>query len=438
MVRRLGPATATLLVAANMIGSGVFTTTGLLLRDLGSPIKVLLVWLVGGVVALAGALTYGELAAAYPSNGGEYRLLSELYHPSVGFIAGWLSLVVGFAAPIAASALGAGYYVHALLPAISQRVSAAAIVVLLALLHASHVTWGARVQNLVTLGKGLLIVGFVVATLWVAPNGALPRLTARVGGSSPGSLAIALVFVSFAYSGWNGAAYVAGEVRNPKRNLPVSLGIGTAMVLVLYVGLNTAFLVSAPLEQLSGVVEVGHVAAASLFGERIAAALATLIALALVSSISAMTMVGPRVYEAMGNDYPALRFLRIRSGSGGPGVSIALQTTLALVMLVTVSFDALLVYVGFTLSLVTLLTVLGVFIHRRRQRTDAGYRTWGYPVTPLLFAGFTLWMVVFSVSQRPVESLVGIATILLGLAFYRLARSNDTKPTPIDGHPNEP
>lgn len=401
-----------------MIGTGVFTTGGLLLRDLGSPLAVLGAWFIGGLLALAGALTYGELAAFYDRNGGEYRFLSELYHPAVGFIAGWLSLVVGFSAPIAASALASGRYVHAILPAVPPRGAAAVLVLVLAIVHAAHVTWGAKAQNLITLAKVLLIVGFVVAAACVVPGSAMSRLGGPAAGSGSGHFAVALIFVSFAYSGWNGAAYVAGEVRDPARNLPLALGLGTAVVLLLYVGLNAAFLVSAPFGQLAGVVEVGHVAAMNLFGARTGSLLSALIALALVSSVSAMIMVGPRVYEAMGADYSALRFLCFRRRAGGPWASIALQTALAIVMLVTVSFDTLLVYIGFTLSLATLLTVLGVFIHRWRRPEAPPYRTWGYPVTPIVFAGFTAWIVAYAIAQRPVESLSGLGTVLLGFVIY--------------------
>jgi APA family basic amino acid/polyamine antiporter len=187
----------------------------------------------------------------------------------------------------------------------------------------------------------------------------------------------------------------------------------------LYVALNAAFLLGTAPQRLAGSVEAGHVAAVSIFGEEAGTLLSSLIALALVSSVSAMVMVGPRVYEAMGEDYVALRFLRLRSDGGGPAASIALQGLIAIVMLVTLSFDSLLMYIGFTLSVSAALTVTAVFILRRRKATaQTEYRTWGYPVTPAAFALFACWMVVHSVSQRPAEALLGGATIAVGLLMY--------------------
>jgi basic amino acid/polyamine antiporter, APA family len=417
--RQLGVLTATLLVVANMIGTGVFTTTGLLVAEIGSTGAVLLAWVLGGLFALCGALSYAELAACVSRNGGEYRLLTEIYHPAVGFVAGWVSLVVGFSAPIAASALAFGKYLHALVPSLPPAAAGTVLIVLLALLHGARVTTGAAVQNAFAAAKVLLIVLFVAGAAWLLPGRAHWSLSAPGRAVLDPGFAVGLIFVSFAYSGWNGAAYLSGEIRRPARNLPLALGLGTGVVMLLYVALNAVFLVGTPPDRLAGAVEVGHVAAVSIFGEGAGRVLSSLIALALVSSVSAMTMVGPRVYEAVGEDHPALAFLRWRSKGGGPIVSIALQTLLALVMLLTLSFDALLVYIGFTLSASAALTVAGVFVHRRRNPDAARpYRAWGYPVTPALFVSFACFMIAYSVWQRPVEALLGAATIAAGLVLY--------------------
>ena len=431
--RRLGVGTATLVVAASMIGTGVFTTSGLLLETLSSPTLVLLAWLVGGVVAACGALTYGELVAAYPRNGGEYHLLSELYHPAIGFIAGWVSLVVGFSAPIAAAALACGKYVGALVPSFAPRVVALVLVLSLTALHAVRVTWGASLQNALTAAKVLLIAGFVAVAARQIPWGTAHLGSAVVGPGMGRHFAVALVFVAFSYSGYNGAAYLSGEVREPRKNLPVALVGGTALVTALYLALNTVILFSAPSERLVGVVEVGHVAAVTLLGQRAGAALSALIGLALASSVSAMIMLGPRVYEAMGQDYPALVRLRRRSSRGGPLLATALQAALAVVMLLTTSFEALLVYVGFTLSVAALLTVAGVFVHRRRGGGRDDYRTWGYPVTPLLFIVSTGWMVIYSLIERPTEALFGGATVLAGYLAYLLVRRMGGSAHPREG-----
>jgi len=431
LIRRLGLLTATLVVVANMIGTGVFTTTGFLVRDMGSPMAILICWGVGGLIALCGAWSYGELAAALSANGGEYYFLSRLYHPAVGFIAGWISFVVGFSAPIAASALAFGKYVHAVWPWVPPVPVGIVLILIVSMVHAVHVRGGSGFQNIFTLAKVVLILVFIVGGLWTLDAG--EALGSRPS-NAPGTLlspafAVGLIFVAFSYSGWNGAAYIAGEVRRPERNLPLALLIGTGLVALLYLGLNWTFLASAPASELAGRVEVGHVAGALIFGDRAGQLLSGLIALALVSSVSAMIMVGPRVYEAMGVDYRALRFLSTRPEHGGPAVSIFLQAALAIVMLLTASFSALLTYIGFTLSLSAALTVGGVFILRRRG-TDRKrpFRSWGYPVPQLLFMGFSGWMIIHALSQRPMEAFFGGLTIFTGFLIYLVLRRWNRKP----------
>lgn len=429
--RRFGLGTATLVVIANMVGTGVFTTSGLLLADVHSPLALLLGWAVGGLVALCGALAYGELASSLPANGGEYRFLSALYHPCVGFVAGWLSLVVGFSAPIAASARAFGEYVHAVWPCVSVLGAGALLVVAASLLHAIHVRGGAGIQNLFALLKAALILGFVAGGLFTARSGGALcwEDSGELGLLSP-AFAVGLIYISFSYSGWNGAAYLAGEVKNPGRVLPAALVLGTCLVTLLYLGLNAVFLASAPSSELVGRVEVGHVAAVHLFGAGAGRVLSGLIALALVSSVGAMMLTGPRVYEAMGEDYGALHFLSYRTRSGGPVWAILVQALLALVMLFTASFGSLLTYIGVTLSACTALTVFGVFL--RRPEGPSGQplsHAWGYPVAPGLFLVFSCWMIVHAVIQRPVQVLFSALTVGVGLLLYfwiRKSRSQST------------
>lgn len=418
--RSIGAPTATLLVVASMVGTGIFTTSGLLIRDLGSPLAVIAAWLLGGVLALCGALSYGELAAALPRNGGEYQLLSRIYHPAVGFAAGLLSLVVGFSAPLAASGLAFGHYLSAVLPGVPPTAAGIAVVVVAAVPHALNVRLGGRVQSAMTVLEIALVVAFVAAG---AARGDPSRLLA--GGDRPlavaatPAFAVALVYVSFAYSGWNGAVYLAGEVRDPSRAVPRALLVGTSLVVVLYLALNVVFLAAAPPAELAGVVEVGHVAAVRLLGPGAGRALSALIALTLAAAVSAMLMAGPRVYERMGRDYPSLAVLARRSHGRGPVAAVTLQAVLALAMIATSSFGALLLYIGFTLSLVAGLTVAGVLVLRRREPGLARpVRTWGYPVTPLLFVVLSGWMIVHALVQNPASSWAGLATAVVGLGLY--------------------
>ncbi len=429
--RLIGPGTAVLAVVANMIGAGVFTTTGFLVRDIGSPSAILLAWGLGGLIALCGALSYAELVADISENGGEYRLLSRIYHPALGVCAGLVSLVAGFSAPIAASALAFGSYLHAIWAPASPALAGMVLIVIVSTLHALDVRAGGGVQNLFTVAKVLLIALFIGGGLLASDLGRLSAPTIAPLGESLLSppFAVGLIFIAFAYSGWNAAAYLAGEVRNPTTNLPLALIAGTCLVAALYVGLNAVFLSSAPAAELAGKVEVGHVAATHLFGGRAGGLLSALIACALVSSVSAMTMVGSRVYEAMGTDFRALAGLRRESRFGGPARAIALQSTLAIVMVLGASFESLLTYIGFLLSLSAALTVAGVIVLRRREpERSRPYRAFGYPWTPIVFILFSAWMICHALAARPVQALAGLATIACGLGLYRGLRRSASDP----------
>jgi APA family basic amino acid/polyamine antiporter len=236
-------------------------------------------------------------------------------------------------------------------------------------------------------------------------------------------LAVELVYVSFAYSGWNTAAYLAGEFRRPARDIPLAIVAGTALVVVLYLGLNVVFLASAPLAELAGQKRVGHIAAVSLFGPQAGQFVSWMIVIGLVSTASANTMAGPRVYEAMGRDYPILKFLTVRRTGGGPVVAILVQTVLAGAMMLTSSFDRLLEYIGVTLSLVAALTVLGVIVLRRREPELARpYRTWGYPLTPLVFLALEGWMVFYLVREKRLTAAISAATLMIGALLYFVVR----------------
>jgi APA family basic amino acid/polyamine antiporter len=422
---RIGVTTGTSLIIANMIGVGVFTTTGFMVGAIKSPVAVLFSWFLGGVAALCGALSYAELGAALPRNGGEYQFLSRIYHPAVGFVSGLASLVVGFAAPLALFSMVFGTYLHNFVPAASPVAWGLALIAVLAVLHALHVGTGSRLHNLFTLGKVALIAAFIVGGVLY---GDLSRLTAAseetVGHAlrSP-MFAVELVYVSFAYSGWNTAAYMAGEFRNPVRDIPRAVLGGTAIVAVLYLGLNVVFLASCPMAEMANKKDVAQIAATSLFGERGGRIVAFMIMAGLVSTASSNIMAGPRVYEAMGLDYAALKFLSVRRAGGGPVLAIALQTGLAAAMMLTSSFDGLLKYVSITLALFAGATVLGVLILRHREpNMPRPYRTWGYPVTPVVFLALEVWMIVFTVRDAPLTAAVCAGTIVLGLVLYAVVR----------------
>lgn len=422
--RRLGLRTASLLVVASMVGSGVFTTTGLLLRELGDARAVLGMWLVGAVLAACGALAYAELTAALAGNGGEYALLSRIYHPGVGFVSGCISLVVGFSAPIAASAVAFGSYLSRVFPAVDPTLAALALIVSLGCLHAARVELGALVQDAATLLNVALILSFIVAGALHAQPSHLwsegPRLHELAFSSKA---ALALLYVSFSYAGWNAPSYIAGEVRSPERTLPRAFLLGTGLVAVLYLGLNAVFLASAPARALRGVVEIGHVSAVHLFGASGASYFSSMIALGLLATVGALTVTGPRIYEQMGLDYPRLSALVRAKSHAGPHLATALQTAIASALAATTSFDALLGYVGFTLALSAGLTLFGVFVLRRREpQLPRPYRAWGHPFTTAIALLLMLWMVLFSLWEQPWTGLAGIATIATSIGLHFVAR----------------
>jgi APA family basic amino acid/polyamine antiporter len=422
---KVGLVTAASLVVANMVGTGIFTSVGFQVEYLDSPFALLMLWAVGGVISLCGALTYGELGAALPRSGGEYHLISELYHPSLGFIAGWISATLGFAGPMALAAIAFGDYTTAVFPGLSSTHLAAGIVLVCSAIHATSITWGSWFQNVFTALKVLLILVFVGAAVRVDPAHSITVVPDGAGMRellSPG-FAVSLVFVSYAYAGWNAAIYIVGEIRDPQRNLPRSLVLGTALVTVLYVLLNFVFLYTVPAQDMAGQVEVGFLSGSVIFGDAGGEVMSLFIALLLVSTVSALVYLGPRVTQAMGEDARALRWLAVTSERGIPVNSVLFQMGLALLFIYTSTFDQVLVYAGFTLILSTMLTVAGVFVLRwRRPEIDRPYTTWGYPVTPLLFLAVNGWILVYVLIDRPVESLIGLGIVAVGAALYLASR----------------
>jgi len=437
--REIGFFSATILVIANMVGTGIFTTSGFIIEELGDPQTMLLCWLVGGIFALCGALCYGELGAIFPMAGGEYVFLRESFGKGMGFLSGWVSLIVGFSAPIAAASIAFATYLfrsfslplgpEMTLPFLGfnivsispQSVVAVGVIIIFSLVHYHSLLMGSRVQNALTAFKVGIVVVFVVAGLFLG-HGSTGNFS---GGLAMGSVfqdkfAISLIFVSFAYSGWNAAVYIGGEIKRPGRNIPLALFTGTFFVICLYLLLNVVYIYALPAREMSGVLEVGANAAASLFGDHISKCFAGAIAIGLLSVLSAMIMTGPRVYFAMSRDSVFFGlFGKVNGLRRTPAYAILLQAGIAIVMVVTASFDRLLIYIGFTLSLCAMFTVVGMILLRIGQPAlTRNYKTVGYPVTPFLFVIGNLWIIYFSLKSRPVTSMFGLATIGLGLLVY--------------------
>jgi APA family basic amino acid/polyamine antiporter len=441
MKTRFSLTTATALVIANMVGTGVFTSLGFQVgRDaagnpvISSGLALILLWILGGLFALFGALTYSEAGVLFPRCGGEYHYLGRMYHPSIGFLSGWISFLVGFAAPVAAAAIALGSYLRSAL-GMPERLGGAlsfiktpslfaiAVIVAVTAVHSLDKVLGARFQNVITVLKVVSIVGMAGLGLLIGKSShvsfALSSGAAR-DILSP-AFAISMFFVTFAYSGWNAAAYVAGEMENPSKNLPISLITGTLFVVVLYVLLNLAFLVTVPLPELAGQLEVGFIFATRVFGTSGGQIMAGLISFLLLSSISAMIIAGPRVNRVVGEDYYLFRKLGRLTGNEIPVTAILAQSALTILYILTSTFEQVIVFIGFTLNLFTFLTVLGVMILRKkRPDLPRPYKTLGYPVVPALFLLISVWILVYGLLYRPKESLLGLAITLSGFVVYAI------------------
>lgn len=420
----------TSVVVANMVGTGVFTSLGYQLADIRSVFVLLLLWVVGGIVALCGAMSYAELGAALPRSGGEYNFLSKIYHPAAGFVSGWNSALIGFAAPVALAAITFGTYFVTILPGVETdswivKLLAAALVLIMTIVHCSSRENSARTQIAFTAFKVVLILLFCLAAILIAPSPQAITILPSAGDSKlvfGGAFAISLIYVSYAYTGWNAATYLSGEIKNPQTQLPRILFFGTFAVMVLYVVLNYMFLKVAPMEAMVGKLEIGYIAAQYAFGENGARFVGVALALLLVSTVSAMILAGPRVLQMIGEDFVILRRLGKTNADGIPVTAIWFQSSLTLVFIITSSFESILVFSGALLALNGFVTVVGLFVLRWRQPDLARpYRVFAYPFTPavyLLLTGFTL---VFVAISRPVEALFAGAVIVSGLVLYLFA-----------------
>ena len=396
----------------------------------------MLLWGLGGLASLVGALCYAEIGAALPRSGGEYHYLSRIFHPSLGFLSGWVSATVGFAAPIAAAAMAfAGYLKQGgVLPQLliggadyAPTITAAALVVLISGVHFLKVSVGSTFQNIFTSFSILTILFIIVSGLLAARSGNAsfrytPDVLREIGSSG---FAISFFFVSFAYSGWNAAAYIAGEMEDVQRNLPRALLMGSAFVTLLYVLLNFVFLYTTPLEQLAGQKEVGFLSATHIFGTLGGKIMAVVIAIKLISTVSSMTLAGPRIIHAMGEDLPALKRLSRKNKFGVPAAAIGAQTFIALLFVLTATFDQVITFIGFTLTLFTLLSVIGLIVLRKREpELSRPFKVPLYPFTPIVFIGINAYLLYFAMAAKPLVSLAALGVVSIGLTVYFLGKGN--------------
>ena len=429
--RKLGLFSVTNIVIANMIGVGIFTTSGLLMADLHNPTLMLVLWIFGGLIALAGALCYGEVGAAMPKAGGEYVFLSEMYSPMLGFLSGWVSFIVGFSAPIAASAVGFSEYLFRALPVlfkwgdldveITKKFFAIIIILVFTLIHLQGIKFGSKVQNYLTVLKILLLAGLIIVGFTLG-NGTMSNFSVEMDSSFNlggwKTMALALMWISFSYSGWNASTYIGSEIKDPKRNLPWSLFIGTGVVILLYLLLNVLFVYAIPPKDMEGVIAVGGLAVNNLFGSSADQLFSLLISIALFSSISAFIILGPRVYYAMAVNGHFFKFAGKVSPKGKvPSSSIIFQAIISIIIILAGTLDQIFTYMGFALSIFPILVAFSVF--KLRKTGKSVLKLPGFPWTPIFFIITGLVLHVLAYLERPIESSIAVFTVLIGIpAFY--------------------
>ncbi|MCX7697639.1 MAG: amino acid permease [Bacteroidales bacterium] len=420
---RLNLLTATNFVIANMIGTGVFTSLGFQLNVFSNPVTILLLWLIGGILALFGAFAYAELGTLFPRSGGEYNFLRQIYHPSLGFLAGWTSITIGFAAPVGLACIAFGKYLYQIFPYLTPTWYALIILAIITLAHSRTINLSSGFQNGFTLFKIFFIVFFILAGLLFSPSNqdstnpiTLDNLFNDIFSAG---FFVSLIYVSYAYSGWNASAYFVNDLKNPRSQLPRSLVLGTGFVMLLYLLLNYTFMQVAPLEKLKGEVEIGFIAAEYIFNPNISKLMALIISLLLISSISSMVFTGPRVLQVMGEDIFLFKKLAYKTQKGIPLYALLFQSLISAILILLTNFENLLTFTGFTLNIFTFLSVMGIFIVRyKKLKFPSAVRTIGHPLTTLFFMLFNAAMAVFLIVERPTESLAGLGLLLVGGLIY--------------------
>ncbi|MEX2353070.1 MAG: amino acid permease, partial [Gammaproteobacteria bacterium] len=415
------------LVIANMIGAGVFTTSGFAMGDLGSPVQIVLAWFIGGCLALCGALSYGSLSRLMPVSGGEYLFLSRVIHPLIGFVAGWVSLLAGFTGAIAYAAITFEAYLlpDAYRESVPGNVLASMVIIVAALAHGLRIRHGTLLQNIAVVIKLLLIAVFLLFVVFgPSPDswaGVMAWQESTPGEFSVYTFALTLMWISFSYSGFNAAIYIASEVDDAAKILPRAMFYGTLFTMIIYLLLNSVFVFAPAPEAISYQQDVAAIAAGVLGGDTLAMIVRIIICIALFSSVSAMIMIGPRVYAKMADD--GLMPKAIRFNGEVPSAAILMQAILAIIVVWISTLRELLSYLGFTLGLSAVITVASLFVIVRRQGVDTRQLP-GYPWAPVIFILFTLLFACLAAVREPWQMAAAVITIVSGAGIYYLFRSS--------------
>jgi basic amino acid/polyamine antiporter, APA family len=441
--------TAIAMVMANMIGTGVFTSLGYQSFPFPGGIPdgfaILILWFVGGIISLCGATVYAEISTTLKESGGEYVFLSKIYHRSLGFVSGWVSLFVGFGSAIALSAIALGQYGGPVFGISSDtsflvggyeiqhyKLISIVAVLIVSSIHLRGVRTGGIIQNYLTYFKITLILVFCVLP-FIATDFVPSATTFTPSANSfdmifSVSFAGSLVWVMLAYSGWNASAYIAGNLENPKKNLPYSLITGTIIVMVLYILLNLVFMYVADFNELAGKTDVGNEIIMILFGPEAQVIFSGIFSVALLSTMSAMVIAGPRVYEQMGKDYSVFSTLAKKGKGGTPVYAILLQAVIAILLVIFSSFAQMVNYISLTLMIFSSLTIAGIFILRKKYKdSERPVRAFLYPLTPIVFLLSSVWIMYYFASSEPASLIYTGLTILSGFVLYIWAEYRSVK-----------
>ena len=432
-------AVATNMVIANMVGTGIFTTLGFQVIEGGipDPFVILVIWLVGGIISLCGATVYGEVATSIPKSGGEYTFLTHLYHPLLGFISGWISITIGFSAAIAGLSIATGEYFLPILGIEDTKdflgipivkLIGCIVIVTVSIIQLAGVKVSGIVQNYMTYIKLTLVAVFLALPFFFSTQANTSGISFAPSEGSMDmifslSFAGSLVWVMFAYSGWNASSYIVGNLNNPKRNLPFSLIIGTLIVTVIYILLNSVFMYVATFDELALQVDLGNVVSTKLLGNSIGLVFSGVFSFALISGLNAMFIAGPRVAQQIGKDHNIFKALGKESKNGAPRAAILTIMVISIIMVFIFSFSDLIKFTGFTLSIFALLTVVGVFILRKRgNQGENVVKAWAYPLSPIIFITLTLWMIIYFVIEEPIVILWFLLIVAPAVILYYLSK----------------
>jgi len=419
---KFSTATAMAIVIANMIGTGIFTSLGFQLADIRSGFVIMVLWVLGGIMALCGALCYAELGSKLPRSGGEYNFLSEIYHPGAGFVSGWISTTVGFAAPTALAAMTFGEYLSSVFPSLHPLMLASVLIIAMTAVHSTSHKNSGGLQDFFTTGKILLIIVFSFAALWsvdtVQEVSYAPK-SSDLSLFTGGAFAVSLIYVGYAYTGWNAATYLTSELENPRKTLPRVLIGGTAAVMACYLLLNYVFLATAPMDAMAGELEIGYISARYAFGDVGGIIMGLSLSLLLISTVSAMLVAAPRVLQMLGEDYSLFERLGKVNKHGIPATAIWLQSIMALIFLWSATFESILLFSGATMAINSLIVIFGVFILRRGHgNQESDFSIPFYPLPPIIFIAITVVTLGYLTIQNTEEIAFSAATIITGAIGY--------------------